>query len=111
MPVPRPMGGIGGRASITCCSRRNARQSLSRSGCRLGWPDGAGIGASIPLGFPGFLGDQDVAEEGMNGPTVEWMKEQAARHESAIAGSAVIVENGQHTGNRSGQVIRDFARG
>jgi len=43
----------------------------------------------------GFLGDKDVAEEGMNGPTVEWMKEQAVRHQSAIAGSAVIVEQGQ----------------
>jgi len=43
----------------------------------------------------GFLGDGDLPDEGMTGPTVEWMKSLAATYDSAVAGSAVIVENGQ----------------
>jgi predicted amidohydrolase len=40
----------------------------------------------------GFLGDSDLPNEDMTGPTVEWMKSLAASSDSAIAGSAVIVE-------------------
>jgi len=43
----------------------------------------------------GFLGDTDLAGEGMDGPTVKWMREMAAGHACALAGSAVIVERGQ----------------
>ena len=43
----------------------------------------------------GFLGDPDLPSEGMDGPTVAWMRELAAEHNAAIAGSAVIVEQGQ----------------
>ena len=43
----------------------------------------------------GFLGDTDLPDEDMTGPTVEWMKSLATKCDSAIAGSAVIVEQGQ----------------
>lgn len=43
----------------------------------------------------GFLGDTDLADEDMHGPTVRWMKKLAADHECAIAGSVVIVESGR----------------
>lgn len=43
----------------------------------------------------GFLGDPDLPSEDMNGPTVAWMKEMAQQHGSAMAGSAVIVEQGK----------------
>jgi len=43
----------------------------------------------------GFLGDSDLPQEDMQGPTVAWMKQLAIQHASAICGSAVIVENGQ----------------
>jgi len=43
----------------------------------------------------GFLGDADLPEEGMDGPTVGWMRELASRHGGAVAGSAVISEQGQ----------------
>ena len=51
--------------------------------------------AVLPETFTtGFLGDADLPGEGMDGPTVAWMREQAARHGSALAGSAVITEHG-----------------
>jgi len=43
----------------------------------------------------GFLGDSDLPEEDMDGPTVEWMQGIAADNDTAVAGSIVIVENGQ----------------
>jgi omega-amidase len=43
----------------------------------------------------GFLGDPDLPSEDMHGPTVSWMQELAAKHDSAICGSAVIVEQGE----------------
>jgi predicted amidohydrolase len=75
---------------------------------QLGWKDPlqnrehleallAGVDGSFDLAvFPetfttGFLGDNDVDDEGMDGQTVEWMKRLAARHESAIAGSLTNV--------------------
>lgn len=52
--------------------------------------------AIFPEAFTtGFLGDPDVPSEGMDGPTVEWMKRLAQRYNSALAGSAVIVEDGK----------------
>lgn len=47
----------------------------------------------------GFLGDADLPAEDMNGPTVQWMQELSKRYDSAIAGSAVITEQG-HRFNR-----------
>jgi len=47
----------------------------------------------------GFLGDSDLPVEDMQGPTVAWMQEIAAEFDSAVAGSAVIVEGG-HRYNR-----------
>jgi len=56
--------------------------------------------AVLPETFTtGFLGDTDMADEGMDGPTVAWMKALAARYGAALAGSAVIVEDG-HRYNR-----------
>ena len=50
----------------------------------------------LPEAFTtGFLGDSDLPVEGMQGPTVAWMKELAEKFDSAVAGSAVIVEDGQ----------------
>jgi len=43
----------------------------------------------------GFLGDADLPEEGMDGPTVTWMKALAAERGCGLAGSAVITEEGQ----------------
>ena len=43
----------------------------------------------------GFLGDADLPEEGMDGPTVAWMRQLAERKGCALAGSAVITESGQ----------------
>ena len=47
----------------------------------------------------GFLGDADLPAEGMDGPTVAWMQDMARRHDCAVSGSAVIVEDG-HRYNR-----------
>lgn len=56
--------------------------------------------AVLPETFTtGFLGDAELPEEGMDGPTVAWMKELAARRGCALAGSAVIVDQG-HRYNR-----------
>jgi len=83
---------------------------------RLGWKNPARnrehlesllAGAELPFDLAvlpetfttGFLGDSDVGDEDMQGPTVRWMKSMAARHECAIAGSVVIVEDG-HRYNR-----------
>ncbi len=43
----------------------------------------------------GFLGDTDLPEEDMNGPTVQWMQSMAQQYSAAMAGSAVIVEKGK----------------
>lgn len=43
----------------------------------------------------GFLGDTDLPQEDMNGPTVQWMQDMALRHQAAMAGSVVIVEQGK----------------
>lgn len=43
----------------------------------------------------GFLGDSDLADEDMSGPTVNWMLEMASLHDCAVTGSAVIVEDDQ----------------
>jgi predicted amidohydrolase len=43
----------------------------------------------------GFLGDSELAAEDMNGPSVEWMRGLAAEYGTAVAGSIVMVENGQ----------------
>lgn len=43
----------------------------------------------------GFLGDSDLPEEDMHGPTVEWMQSMAAEYDAAVAGSIVVVEQGQ----------------
>jgi len=78
---------------------------------QLGWKDPArnrehlqslvsGVDAAFDLVvFPetfttGFLGDEDLPEEDMHGPTVRWMKKLAADHGCAVTGSAVIVEEG-----------------
>jgi predicted amidohydrolase len=51
--------------------------------------------AVLPETFTtGFLGDPDLPGEGMDGPTLDWMKTLAARYSCALAGSAVIVANG-----------------
>lgn len=47
----------------------------------------------------GFLGDTDLPDEGMDGPTVAWLRRLAAARDCALAGSAVIVEDG-HRYNR-----------
>ena len=83
---------------------------------QLGWKDPssnrnhiAGLLDSTPPDFDlavlpetfttGFLGDDDQGAEGMDGPTVSWMLEQCSKHGCALAGSAVITENG-HRYNR-----------
>ena len=43
----------------------------------------------------GFLGDSDLPEEDMHGPTVQWMQGMAAEYDAAVAGSIVVVEQGQ----------------
>jgi len=51
--------------------------------------------AVLPETFTtGFLGDADLPEEGMDGPTVGWMIRLAAARGCALAGSAVITEDG-----------------
>jgi len=42
----------------------------------------------------GFLGDTDLPDEDMTGPTVRWMQELAQQFDCAITGSAVITEGG-----------------
>jgi predicted amidohydrolase len=42
----------------------------------------------------GFLGDASLPEEGMDGPTVSWLKGLAEDRGCALAGSAVICEEG-----------------
>jgi len=52
--------------------------------------------AIFPEAFTtGFLGDPNVPSEDMDGPTLAWMKNLAARYGAAMAGSAVIVVDGQ----------------
>jgi predicted amidohydrolase len=52
--------------------------------------------AVLPETFTtGFLGDTDLPEEGMDGPTVQWMQRLAAARGCALAGSAVITEDGR----------------
>jgi omega-amidase len=54
----------------------------------------------LPEAFTtGFLGDSDLPVEDMHGPTVSWMKKVSEKFDSAVAGSAVIVEDG-HRYNR-----------
>lgn len=56
--------------------------------------------AVLPETFTtGFLGDEGSGGERMDGPTVSWMREQASRHDGAVAGSLVITEGG-HRYNR-----------
>lgn len=43
----------------------------------------------------GFLGDPDLPPEGMDGPTVHWMRKLARQYHGALAGSAVMVIDGQ----------------
>ncbi len=42
----------------------------------------------------GFLGDPNLTIEGMDGPTVEWMQRLAQHYKAALAGSAVIIDQG-----------------
>lgn len=52
--------------------------------------------AVLPETFTtGFLGDSDLPEEGMDGDTVAWMRGMSDRSGAAIAGSAVIIEDGE----------------
>jgi len=52
--------------------------------------------AVLPETFTtGFLGDTDLPGEGMDGPTVSWMKKLAAERGCALAGSAIITDQGQ----------------
>ena len=39
----------------------------------------------------GFLGDTDLPQENMHGPTVAWMKSVAEEFNSAVAGSVIIM--------------------
>jgi predicted amidohydrolase len=67
--------------------------------------------AVLPETFTtGFLGDQGRDDEGMDGPTVSWMQEQAERHGGAVAGSLVICE-GSHRFNRFLFVTADGVQG
>jgi predicted amidohydrolase len=43
----------------------------------------------------GFLGDSDLPQEDMQGTSVAWMKSLAEEFDSAVAGSVVIMEDGQ----------------
>jgi predicted amidohydrolase len=43
----------------------------------------------------GFLGDNDDIVEGPGGPTLDWMRKNAARTGGAVCGSVVIRENGK----------------
>lgn len=52
--------------------------------------------AVLPETFTtGFLGDADLPEEGMDGPTVNWMRALAAERSCGLAGSAVIMDEGR----------------
>ena len=52
--------------------------------------------AVLPETFTtGFLGDAGGNDEGMDGPSVEWMHNMSARHDCAVAGSLVICEDGK----------------
>lgn len=52
--------------------------------------------AVLPETFTtGFLGDNSVADEDMDGPTVAWMVERCQQHDCALAGSVVITDNGK----------------
>ena len=56
--------------------------------------------AVLPETFTtGFLGDGGAEDEDMQGASISWMRDMAARHEAAVAGSLVIVEEG-HRFNR-----------
>lgn len=56
--------------------------------------------AVLPETFTtGFLGDSDLPDEGMDGPTIAWMQEVCRAHDCALAGSLVISEEG-HRYNR-----------
>ena len=43
----------------------------------------------------GFLGDEGIDAEPMNGPTLAWMNQQAAHRSAAICGSFVVEEGGE----------------
>lgn len=52
--------------------------------------------AILPETFTtGFLGDPNLSIEGMDGPTVAWMRQMAKMYNSALAGSAVIKDQGK----------------
>lgn len=56
--------------------------------------------AVLPETFTtGFLGDEGAEDEGMEGPTVAWMRDSARAHGGLVAGSLVIAEDG-HRYNR-----------
>lgn len=56
--------------------------------------------AVLPETFTtGFLGDEGADDEGMDGPTVSWMRETARAQGGLVAGSLVIADNG-HRYNR-----------
>ena len=64
--------------------------------CMLETQAGAFDLAVLPETFTtGFLGESGTDDEGMDGPSVEWMHEMAVRHDCAMAGSLVISEKGQ----------------
>jgi predicted amidohydrolase len=79
---------------------------------QLGWKDPArnrehleslvrGVGGNFDLAVlpetftTGFLGDADLPEEDMSGPTVAWMKSLSTELDCALAGSVVITEEGK----------------
>jgi predicted amidohydrolase len=67
---------------------------------RLAGADGPFDLAVLPETFTtGFLGDSELPDEGMDGPTVAWMVERCREHGCALAGSVVISEDG-HRYNR-----------
>jgi predicted amidohydrolase len=43
----------------------------------------------------GFLGDSTETEEGMDGPTVAWLRQMASKLDSVLVGSAVIEDAGR----------------
>ena len=56
--------------------------------------------AVLPETFTtGFLGDTDLPDEDMDGPSVAWMIEMSRAHDCALAGSLVICDSG-HRFNR-----------
>lgn len=48
----------------------------------------------------GFLGDEGLEAETMNGPSVAWMREQAGARKAAVAGSLVIADGEGRRFNR-----------